>query len=97
MGKPVAFVLTPGQQHEASVFEQLMSHGAMKRPGSGRPRKGVAVPVYDLNGSVAIKVTAVVRFAVTSDGEGFATLSHEKSMNGAMVPSIEPCIGCVTR
>ena len=38
MGKPVAFVLTPGQQHEASVFEQLMSHGAVKRPGSGRPR-----------------------------------------------------------
>ena len=34
----MAFVLTPGQQHEASVFEQLMTHGAVKRPEGGRPR-----------------------------------------------------------
>jgi transposase len=38
MGKPVAFVLTPGQQHEATVFEQLMTGGVVKRPGGGRPR-----------------------------------------------------------
>ena len=38
MGKPVTFVLTPGQQHEATVFEQLMTGGMVKRPGSGRPR-----------------------------------------------------------
>ena len=38
MGKPVTFVLTPGQQHEATVFEQLMTGGAVKRPGGGRPR-----------------------------------------------------------
>ena len=38
MGKPVAFVLTPGQQHGATVFEQLMTVGMVKRPGSGRPR-----------------------------------------------------------
>ncbi len=37
-GKPVAFVLTPGQRHEASVFEELMTRGVVKRPGSGRPR-----------------------------------------------------------
>ena len=37
-GKPVAFVLTPGQQHEASVFEELMTRGAVRRPGGGRPR-----------------------------------------------------------
>ena len=37
-GKPVAFVLTPGQQHEATVFEELMTQGAVKRPGRGRPR-----------------------------------------------------------
>ena len=36
-GKPVAFVLTPGQ-HEASVFEELMTRGVVKRPGRGRPR-----------------------------------------------------------
>ena len=34
----MAFVLTPGQRHEASVFEELMTQGAVKRPGSGRPR-----------------------------------------------------------
>ena len=37
-GKPVAFVLTPGQQHEASVFEELMTRGVVKRPGRGRRR-----------------------------------------------------------
>ena len=37
-GKPVAFVLTPGQQHEATVFEELMTRGAVKRRGGGRPR-----------------------------------------------------------
>ena len=26
-GKPEAFVLTPGQRHEASVFEELMTRG----------------------------------------------------------------------
>ena len=34
----MAFVLTPGQQHEATVFEQLMTGGMVKRPGGGRPR-----------------------------------------------------------
>ncbi len=38
MGKPVTFVLTPGQQHEATLFEQLMTGGMVKRPGGGRPR-----------------------------------------------------------
>ena len=37
-GRPVAFVLTPGQRHEASVFKELMSQGAVKRQGVGRPR-----------------------------------------------------------
>ncbi len=37
-GKPVAFVLTPGQSHEITAFEQLMSLGAVKRSGRGRPR-----------------------------------------------------------
>ena len=34
----MAFVLTPGQRHEASVFEELMTRGAVRRPGRGRPR-----------------------------------------------------------
>lgn len=37
-GKPVAFVLTPGEQHECTVFEQLMEQGSIKRTGRGRPR-----------------------------------------------------------
>jgi len=36
-GKPMTFVLTPGQRHEATAFEQLMEQGAVKRP-RGRPR-----------------------------------------------------------
>ncbi len=31
-------LLTPGQQHASSVFEQLMEQGAVKRPGGGRPK-----------------------------------------------------------
>ena len=37
-GKPMTFVLTPGQRHEAVAFERLMEQGAVKRPGRGRPR-----------------------------------------------------------
>jgi transposase len=38
-GKPVCFALTPGEQHEATVFEQLMEMGSIKRAGRGRPRR----------------------------------------------------------
>jgi transposase len=38
-GKPVTFVLTPGQQHECTVFEQLLEQGAIRRAGRGRPRR----------------------------------------------------------
>ena len=31
-------MLTPGQQHEATVFEPLLEQGAVRRPGRGRPR-----------------------------------------------------------
>jgi transposase len=34
----MTLVLTPGQAHEAPVFPELMSHGAVKRLGPGRPR-----------------------------------------------------------
>jgi hypothetical protein len=37
-GKPITFLLTVGERHEAVVFEQLMAQGAVKRPGVGRPR-----------------------------------------------------------
>jgi transposase len=38
-GKLMTLVLTPGQRHEAVVFEPLMEHGAVKRRGRGRPRR----------------------------------------------------------
>jgi transposase len=38
-GKPVVFELTPGEQHESTVFEKLMEGGAIKKPGRGRPRR----------------------------------------------------------
>ena len=31
-------MLTPGEQHESTVFEQLLEQGAVKRPGRGRPK-----------------------------------------------------------
>jgi len=34
----MSLVLTPGQRHEAKCVEPLISTGAVKRPGSGRPR-----------------------------------------------------------
>jgi transposase len=37
-GKLIIFILTPGQQHEATVAEQLLNQGAVKRRGAGRPR-----------------------------------------------------------
>ena len=37
-GKPLTVLLTPGQQHESTVFDRLMHQGAVRRPGRGRPR-----------------------------------------------------------
>ncbi len=37
-GRPMAFVLTPGERHEQTAFGELMRQGALKRPGPGRPR-----------------------------------------------------------
>jgi transposase len=34
----MTLALTPGQQHEATMFETLMEQGAVKRRGRGRPR-----------------------------------------------------------
>ena len=35
----MAVILTPGQRHEAMVFEPLMETGAVKRRGPGRPQR----------------------------------------------------------
>src|SRR5919199_935758 len=37
-GKLLTFLRTPGQPHEATVFEALLEQGAVQRPGRGRPR-----------------------------------------------------------
>ena len=37
-GKPITFVLTPGERHETTAFAQLLEQGAVKRRGRGRPR-----------------------------------------------------------
>ena len=36
--KPITLLLTAGQRHEATAFEALMTNGAVKRPGRGRPK-----------------------------------------------------------
>lgn len=38
-GNVISIILTPGQQHESTVFKDLMDQGAVKRNGRGRPKK----------------------------------------------------------
>lgn len=45
-GRPMSFVLTPGQTHCSTVFEQVMNAGAVKRP-IGRPKLRPAMVVGD--------------------------------------------------
>jgi transposase len=35
----ISIILTPGQQHESTVFKDLMDRGAVKRNGKGHPKK----------------------------------------------------------
>ena len=37
-GKPITFVLTGGERHESHVLPRLLSRGAIRRPGRGRPK-----------------------------------------------------------
>ena len=37
-GKPIALVLTGGERHESRLLPALLSRGAVRRPGRGRPR-----------------------------------------------------------
>ncbi len=37
-GKPINFVLTGGERHEAVVFPELVKGGKVKRQGRGRPK-----------------------------------------------------------
>jgi transposase len=37
-GKPVTFIVTPGQRHDSMALEPLMEQGAVGRAGGGRPR-----------------------------------------------------------
>ena len=38
-GKPMTFVLQPGQAHESQAFEPLMERASVRRPWRGRPRR----------------------------------------------------------
>ncbi|PYE55301.1 transposase [Deinococcus yavapaiensis KR-236] len=46
-GKPMAFVLSGGERHEAKFLESLLDLGKVKRAGRGRPRSKSAVLVGD--------------------------------------------------
>jgi len=37
-GKPVTFLVTPGQRHDSMALEPLMEQGAIRRSDGGRPR-----------------------------------------------------------
>jgi transposase len=38
-GKPLTFAVSPGQRHDAMLFERLMRTGGVRRRGVGRPRR----------------------------------------------------------
>jgi transposase len=38
-GRPITFILTAGQRHEATVFEALLEQGTVKRVGRGGQRR----------------------------------------------------------
>ena len=38
-GGPLTCVVTAGQRHESVAFARVLEHGAVKRPGRGRPRQ----------------------------------------------------------
>jgi transposase len=59
-GNLLTFVLTPGQRHEATAFEQLMTQGTVKRPGRGRPRQRPKRVVGD-KGYSSRKIRAYLR------------------------------------
>jgi transposase len=37
-GRPITVVLTGGERHEQIALEAVLDHGAIRRPGRGRPR-----------------------------------------------------------
>ena len=37
-GRPMTFLVSVGERHEAVIFEPLMEQGSVKRSGAGRPR-----------------------------------------------------------
>jgi transposase len=53
-------VLTPGEQHESTVFEHLMEQGAVKRPSRGRPKVRPQRVVGD-KGDSSRKIRAYLR------------------------------------
>jgi transposase len=59
-GKPITFVLTAGQRHEATVFECLMSQGAVQRLNKGRPKQRPRRVVAD-KGYSSRKIRAYLR------------------------------------
>ena len=46
-GKLLTVLLTPGQQHEVTIFEPLLEQGAVRRPGRRPPRVRPARVVGD--------------------------------------------------
>ncbi len=56
----MTIVLTPGQDHEAPVFDRLLADGAIKRPGRGRPRRRPQRVVGD-QGSSSRRIRATCR------------------------------------
>lgn len=64
-GKPINFVLTGGERHEAIAFKELLKGGKVKRQGRGRPKHRSRYLVGDKAYS-SKKIRALVRRSGTT-------------------------------
>jgi transposase len=88
-GKPLMFVLTPGQRHETVAFNELMDRREVRRPGRGRPRRRPRVLVGD-KGYSTRSVRAYLRIHGSDRSSPLDATSRAPSY------SIAPCTGRVT-
>jgi hypothetical protein len=79
-GKPMTLQITPGQQHESTVFAALLDDGAVKRPRGGRPR--LRPPGWS-----ATQATAAVAIAGICVAQASAARLRGGAMNDGAVRS----------
>lgn len=89
-GRPLTFLITEGERHEAVVFEALMEQGAVQRAGCGRPRLRPLRVVAD-KGYSSSKIRRYlrrrgIRYSIPrKDNE-----KHRGKFDKALIPGAQP-------